>query len=217
MYATLRCMDDYRDVNRPAGTSALPRTPPRRTTRCRGSSTIPSFLSEVVRFDLPRLGDIARPRRGAPAVPHRHRHGVAGAARRADDRARLLARRDRRRPAGSPQRPACRGRRSSRPSSTTRRRGARAGARSTSSTPASARSCWLPDIRRWARGRRRRCCGRAAGCFIREGHPVLWALDDARRRRLAGARVPLLRAGRADASGTRTAPTSRPTWSSRTT
>ncbi|HEY6277901.1 MAG TPA: class I SAM-dependent methyltransferase [Streptosporangiaceae bacterium] len=39
--------------------------------------------------------------------------------------------------------------------------------------------CWLPDIRRWA--------GVVAGLlrpggrlFIREGHPMLWALDDAR-------------------------------------
>jgi SAM-dependent methyltransferase len=40
--------------------------------------------------------------------------------------------------------------------------------------------CWLPDIRRWASvvARLLRPGGRL---FIREGHPVLWALDDERR------------------------------------
>jgi SAM-dependent methyltransferase len=39
--------------------------------------------------------------------------------------------------------------------------------------------CWLPDIRRWARvvGALLRPGGRL---FLREGHPMLWALDDAR-------------------------------------
>jgi len=40
--------------------------------------------------------------------------------------------------------------------------------------------CWLPDIKRWASvvARLLRPGGRL---FIREGHPVLWALDDERR------------------------------------
>ena len=74
----------------PAGTSA---PGPRRVAGLRvrrASSTDPGFLSEVVRFDLPRLGDISGLRRRAPAVPHRHRHALARPARRADDRARLL-------------------------------------------------------------------------------------------------------------------------------
>jgi SAM-dependent methyltransferase len=39
--------------------------------------------------------------------------------------------------------------------------------------------CWLPDIRHWARvvGTLLRPGGRL---FLREGHPMLWALDDAR-------------------------------------
>ena len=36
----------------------------------------PSYLSEVVRFDRPRLGDLTA-WSGSPAVPHRHRHRVA--------------------------------------------------------------------------------------------------------------------------------------------
>jgi SAM-dependent methyltransferase len=40
--------------------------------------------------------------------------------------------------------------------------------------------CWLPDVRRWAAvvARLLRPGGRL---FMREGHPVLWALDDERR------------------------------------
>lgn len=40
--------------------------------------------------------------------------------------------------------------------------------------------CWLPDVRRWASvvARLLRPGGRL---FMREGHPVLWALDDERR------------------------------------
>jgi SAM-dependent methyltransferase len=39
--------------------------------------------------------------------------------------------------------------------------------------------CWLPDVRRWAQvvGRLLRPGGRL---FIREGHPMLWSLDEAR-------------------------------------
>ena len=37
----------------------------------------PAYLSEVVRFDLPLLGDVDGAARRAPAVPHRHRHDLA--------------------------------------------------------------------------------------------------------------------------------------------
>ena len=43
----------------------------------------------MVRFDLPRLGDIAIARR-TPAMPYRHRHPVAGAPGRAGQRPGLL-------------------------------------------------------------------------------------------------------------------------------
>ena len=39
--------------------------------------------------------------------------------------------------------------------------------------------CWLPDIRRWA-GVVSTLLRPGGRLFIREGHPVLWALDDAR-------------------------------------
>jgi SAM-dependent methyltransferase len=49
--------------------------------------------------------------------------------------------------------------------------------------------CWLPDIRRWAEvaGALLRPGGRL---FIREGHPVLWALDDERDDGLLVVRYP---------------------------
>ena len=39
--------------------------------------------------------------------------------------------------------------------------------------------CWLPDIRRWAEVVAL-LLGPGGRLFVREGHPVLWALDDAR-------------------------------------
>ena len=62
--------------------------------------------------------------------------------------------------------------------------------------------CWLPDIARWGQvvGRLLRPGGRL---FIREGHPVLWSLADPAAGRTAGHRVPLLRAARADGLGRR--------------
>jgi hypothetical protein len=49
--------------------------------------------------------------------------------------------------------------------------------------------CWLPDIARWARvvAALLRPGGRL---FIREGHPMLWALDDARPDRLLAVEYP---------------------------
>ena len=101
-----------------------------------------------------------RPRRRAPPVPHRHRHDLARAARRADDRARLLARLARRGARGS--RDGGDRRRVRRVRCLRRRRRPRRRARSTSSTPASARSagCRRPPL---GRGRRRGCSAPAAG------------------------------------------------------
>jgi SAM-dependent methyltransferase len=39
--------------------------------------------------------------------------------------------------------------------------------------------CWLPDVRRWA-GVVRRLLAPGGRLFLREGHPMLWALDDPR-------------------------------------
>jgi SAM-dependent methyltransferase len=39
--------------------------------------------------------------------------------------------------------------------------------------------CWLPDIRRWA-GVVSHLLARGGRLFVREGHPVLWAVDDER-------------------------------------
>ena len=119
--------------------------------------------------------------RGAPAVPHRHRHGLARAPRGAHERPRLLAARDRT-CALAGERDRRRGRvRGGRP---LRRPSGRSGAgASTSSTPASARSA----------GCRTSSAGRSVvdellapggRLFIREGHPMLWALQDAREDRL---------------------------------
>jgi len=49
--------------------------------------------------------------------------------------------------------------------------------------------CWLPDIRRWASvvGTLLRPGGRL---FIREGHPMLWAIDDERDDQLLVVRYP---------------------------
>jgi SAM-dependent methyltransferase len=49
--------------------------------------------------------------------------------------------------------------------------------------------CWLPDIRRWAQvvASLLRPGGRL---FIREGHPVLWALDEVRRDGLLALELP---------------------------
>ena len=52
--------------------------------------------------------------------------------------------------------------------------------------------CWLPDIRRWA-GVVAALLRPGGRLFIREGHPMLWTIDGARRRP-AGREVPVLRA-----------------------
>ena len=59
MYATLRCMDDYRDVNRASWDERAPAHAASPDYAVARFIDDPSFLSEVVSFDLPRLGDIA--------------------------------------------------------------------------------------------------------------------------------------------------------------
>ena len=139
----------------------------------------PDYLSDVVRFDLPLLGDVAGPARRASAVPHRDRHGVPGPAGRVDDRARLLRGRRSRRRRGSPPRP---GRRDVRPGRRVRRAAdvLGAGAFDLVYTGIGA-LCWLPDIRRWA-GVVAALLRPGGRLFLREGHPMLWTIDDARRR-----------------------------------
>ena len=72
--------------------------------------------------------------------------------------------------------------------------------------------CWLPDIRRWA-GVVASLLRPGGRLFIREGHPMLWALDESADRR-AGGRVPVLRDARIHWSSTSRAPTSPPIASS---
>ena len=125
----------------------------------------------------PAVGRRARAARRAPAVPHRHRHRLARPARRDHDRARLLGRVDRRSPAAVDA-----GRHAGRVRGVerVRRAGAccRAGGFDLVYTGIGA-LCWLPDVRRWAAvvAGLLRPGGRL---FIREGHPMLWALDEAR-------------------------------------
>lgn len=49
--------------------------------------------------------------------------------------------------------------------------------------------CWLPDIRQWA-GVVAQLLAPGGRLFVREGHPVLWALDDARADRLLALEYP---------------------------
>ena len=131
--------------------------------------------------------------RHPPAVPHRHRHPVAGPARRADDRPRPVAG-----VAGAG--PPARGRRraptstTSRPTPTPHRR------------PLGGRTfdlvytgigalCWLPDIDRWA-GVVDDLLEPGGRLFVREGHPMMWAVDETAHRR-AHPRLRLLRDARA--------------------
>ena len=176
MYATLRCMDDYRDVNlaswdeRAAAHAASPDYAVSRFI------DDPSFLSEVVSFDLPRLGDIA----GLDAVHLQCHIGTDTVS-----LARLGAR-----VTGLDFSPAA--------LEQGRRLAAAVGVAvefvesDLYGAPEALGTerfdlvytgvgalCWLPDIRRWAEVVRGllRPGGRL---FIREGHPVLWALADTR-------------------------------------
>ena len=125
-----------------AGTRPRPctrRRPDYGVRAVRGGSRAPQ-RRRALRPAAPRRR--ARSRRRAPAVPHRHRHGLAGAARRAHDRPRLLraAVAEATRLASAAER-----RRDVRPGQRLRRRrAARARRASTSSSPASGRSAGCP-------------------------------------------------------------------------
>ena len=131
--------------------------------------------------------------RHPPAVPHRHRHPLAGPARRPDDRAGPVAG-----VAGAG--PAARGRRraptstTSRPTPTRRRRRS-AGARFDLVYTGIGALCWLPDIDRWA-GVVDDLLEPGGRLFVREGHPMMWAIDEPVAD-AAAARLPVLRDARA--------------------
>jgi SAM-dependent methyltransferase len=57
--------------------------------------------------------------------------------------------------------------------------------------------CWLPDIARWAEVVRS-LLKPGGRLFLREGHPMMWTARRHRRRRGTQARAPVLRARRAD-------------------
>ena len=153
-----------------------------------------------------------RAARGPPAVPHRHRHGLARAARGADD-------------AGS----TSRRRRSS------RRRGSPTGSGASvdfheadvyDAVEVLGAGVVRPGLHRDRRavlaaehralgGHRSPDCSSPGGrLFIREGHPMLWALADSRPEGLLVLELPVLRDRGADGLGRGRARTSRPTSSS---
>ena len=201
--------DRYRDLE--SGPLGRARAGPRRLPglrRRRGSRTDPAYLSDVVRFDLPLLGDIDG-LRGVHLQCHIGTDTVSlarlGARMTGLD---FSARRAGRGAAGW-RAPA----------------GADVDFVEADVYDAARRArrrrfdlvftgigalCWLPDIARWARGGRRPAAPRAAGCSSARDTRCCgrWR---AARRRPAHARLPLLRAPRSRWSGTSPAPTSRPT------
>ena len=166
----------------------------------------PTFLSDVVRFDRPRLGDITASTSctcSATSAPTRSRSsGSAPASPASTCRCRRWQRR-----AGSPR---------GRVEATFVRVGVYDAVEALGEErfdlvfTGIGALCWLPDIRRWAQvvAGLLRPGGRL---HIREGHPVLWSLATSATTACCD-RVPLLRDRRA-ASGTtaRRAPTCRPT------
>ena len=137
----------------------------------------PNHVSDVVRFDLPRLGDISG-LRGVHLQCHIGTDTVSLSRLGAPDvRAGLLGRRDHRghatwRPARAPTST------STSPMSTTPSRSSGAGGYDLVFTGIGALG-WLPDIDRWGQvvADLLRPGGRL---FLREGHPVLWSLADPR-------------------------------------
>ena len=74
--------------------------------------------------------------------------------------------------------------------------------------------CWLPDIHRWA-GVVAALLRPGGRLFLREAHPVLWSLEDARPDGLLAVEHPYFEREEPN-GGTRAAPTSTPTSCSRT-
>ncbi len=149
----------------------------------------PAHLSDVVRFDRPRLGDLSRAPRRAPAVPPRHRHAVAGSAGRPDERRRPERRGRWSTPPRWPPTPAPTST-TTWPTSTTRSRPstAREGAYDFVYTGIGA-LCWLPSIERWA-DVVTRLLKPGGRLHLREGHPMCWSLGDPREDGLVAVEFP---------------------------
>lgn len=181
-------MTDYGDVNRANWDERVPVHVSSEYYGVERFATDPSFLSDVVRFDLPRLGDV-RGLRGVHLQCHIGTDTVS--------LARLGA--------------SMTGLDFSEPAvSAARELAESAGAPGDSATFVHAdvyaaadvlrkgfdlvytgigALCWLPDVRRWALvvASLLRPGGRL---FIREGHPMLWSLDDERPDDLLVVRYP---------------------------
>lgn len=169
-------MADYRDLNRASWDERAPAHAASPDYRFERFAADPGYLSRVVRFDLPRLGDI-RGLRGVHLQCHIGTDTVSLARLGADMTGLDFS------PASVAE---------------ARRLAARLGApvRFVEADVYDAVTvlgeqgfdlvftgvgalCWLPDIQRWAQvvARLLRPGGRL---FLREGHPMLWALADAR-------------------------------------
>ena len=74
--------DDYRTLNKANWDERAPAHAASPGYHLDAFREDPAYLSDVVRFDLPLLGDMTRAARRPPPVPHRHRHDLAGPARR---------------------------------------------------------------------------------------------------------------------------------------
>ena len=179
-------MADYREVNRANWDDRVPAHLESPDYAVRRFVSDPAFISEVVRFDLPRLGDIAG-QRGVHLQCHIGTDTVS--------LARLGA--------------TMTGLDFSAPAvAAARELASQTGANATfvqadlyAAPEVLGRGgfdlvytgvgalCWLPDIRRWADvvGALLRPGGRL---FIREGHPMLWSLDDQRDDDLLVVRYP---------------------------
>ena len=158
---TLRCVTSE-DINRALWDERAPAHAASPDYHVARFAEDPAFISEVdhLRPAAARLGRGAA--RRARAVPHRHRHGVAGPPRGADDRPRLLARVARRGPSPRRRRPAS-------TSSSSKAAWHDApdvlgrGAFDLVYTGIGALN-WLPRHRPVGRRRRRVSCGPAGGC-----------------------------------------------------
>ena len=178
--------DDYRTVNRASWDERVPAHAASPDYQLERYATDPDFLSDIVRFDLPRLGSVSG-LRGVHLQCHIGTDTVS--------LARLGA--------------SMTGLDFSAPAvGQARSLAARAGADAKfvqadvySAAEVLGRAafdlvftgigalCWLPGIRRWAAvvADLLRPGGRL---FVREGHPMLWALDDARQDNLLVVRYP---------------------------